>query len=90
VRGGNLPAAADAVDGLAGAALLAGDAEQAATLIGAAASLRGTDLVADHETAGVTEVADGAARALGPGRYAEARRRGRALTTEEVLGLAGE
>ncbi|WP_308168306.1 BTAD domain-containing putative transcriptional regulator [Nonomuraea sp. NEAU-A123] len=111
VRGGNLPAAADAVDGLAGAALLAGDAERAATLIGAAASLRGTDLVADHETAGVTEdvtremagevageadvtevaeVAAGAARALGPGRYGEARRRGRGLTAEEVLGLAGE
>ncbi|MEW1841566.1 BTAD domain-containing putative transcriptional regulator [Nonomuraea angiospora] len=87
VRSGNLPAAADAVDGLAGAALLAGDAERAATLIGAAASLRGADLVADHD---VDETAAGAERALGPGRYAEARHRGRGLTAEEVLDLAGE
>ncbi|MEU6786545.1 BTAD domain-containing putative transcriptional regulator [Nonomuraea angiospora] len=87
VRSGNLPAAADAVDGLAGAALLDGDAERAATLIGAAASLRGAELVADHD---VDETAAVAERALGPGRYAEARHRGRALTAEEVLDLAGE
>ncbi|MEV6037822.1 BTAD domain-containing putative transcriptional regulator [Nonomuraea sp. NPDC052116] len=87
VRSGNLPAAADAVDGLAGAALLAGDAEQAATLIGAAASLRGTELVADRD---VDETAAGAERALGPGPYAEARHRGRGLSAEEVLDLAGE
>ncbi|MEV4360880.1 BTAD domain-containing putative transcriptional regulator [Nonomuraea sp. NPDC049625] len=87
VRSGNLPAAADAVDGLAGAALLAGDAERAATLIGAAASLRGADLVADRD---VDETAAEAERALGPGRYAEARHRGRGLSAEEVLDLAGE
>ncbi|MFG1687214.1 BTAD domain-containing putative transcriptional regulator [Nonomuraea sp. NPDC049269] len=132
VRGGNLPAAADAVDGLAGAALLTGDAERAATLVGAAASLRGVELTADHEAASSTEVAEvaGAAevaevaraaamaevaraeaagaeaagmavvagvavvaaaaeRALGSDRYVEARRRGRGMTAEEVLGLAG-
>ncbi|MFD1544214.1 BTAD domain-containing putative transcriptional regulator [Nonomuraea guangzhouensis] len=117
VRGGNLPASADAVDGLAGAALLADDAERAATLMGAAASLRGVELGADHEAAAVAEVtavagaaevaeaagaaeaaevggvaavAAEAARVLGPDRYAEARQRGRGMTTEEVLGLAGE
>ncbi|MGV9383818.1 BTAD domain-containing putative transcriptional regulator [Nonomuraea sp. NPDC003707] len=87
VRSGNLPAAADAVDGLAGAALLTGDAERAGTLIGAAASLRGAELVADRD---VDETAAEAERALGPGRYAEARRRGRALSAEEVLDLAGK
>ncbi|MET9245468.1 BTAD domain-containing putative transcriptional regulator [Nonomuraea sp. NPDC003709] len=87
VRSGNLPAAADAVDGLAGAALLTGDAERAATLIGAAASLRGAELVADRD---VDETAAEAERALGPGRYAEARHRGRRLSAEEVLDLAGE
>ncbi|MEV4014605.1 BTAD domain-containing putative transcriptional regulator [Nonomuraea angiospora] len=87
VRSGNLPAAADAVGGLAGAALLAGDAERAATLIGAAAALRGAELVADHD---VDETAAEAERALGPDRYAEARHRGRGLSAEEVLDLAGE
>jgi predicted ATPase/DNA-binding SARP family transcriptional activator len=87
MRSGNLPAAAGAVDGLAGVALLTGDPARAATLLGAAVSLRGVELAADHD---VTPVAAEAERLLGLGRYAEAHRRGRGLTREEVLDLAGE
>lgn len=81
MRNGNMPVAAGAVDGLAGVALLAGDAERAATLLGAAAGLRGGPLFSDRDTDPVAEAAE---RLLGAERYAQAR--GRALTVEEVLG----
>ncbi|MET9625858.1 BTAD domain-containing putative transcriptional regulator [Lentzea sp. NPDC006480] len=87
LRGGNRPAAAGAVDGLAGAALLTGAADRAATLLGAAASLRGAELVADHDVAAVAAEAAGL---LGAERYGELYRRGRELTAEEALALAGE
>jgi predicted ATPase/DNA-binding SARP family transcriptional activator len=84
MRNGNLPAAAGAVDGLAGVALLAGDAGRAAALLGAAAGLRGAPLAGDRDTALVAEAAE---RLLGADEYAEARRRG---AGSAVLDLAGE
>jgi tetratricopeptide (TPR) repeat protein len=100
MRNGNLPAAADAIEGLAGVALSGlpasrsmpptppdGDAERAATLLGAAAALRGGTSAGDRDAVSVAEAAE---RLLGPDTYAAAHRRGAGLTRDEVLDLAGE
>jgi hypothetical protein len=64
-----------------------GDAERAATLLGAAATLRGGTLASDRDAASVAEAAE---HLLGAEQYAAAHRRGAGLTREEVLDLAGE
>jgi predicted ATPase/DNA-binding SARP family transcriptional activator len=84
MRSGNLPSAADAIDGLAGTALQAGDADRAATLLGAATVLRGGTRTSDRDVAPMAE------RLLSADEYAEAYRRGAGLTREEALDLAGE
>jgi predicted ATPase/DNA-binding SARP family transcriptional activator len=76
---------ADAVDGLAGAAVVAGEAERAAMLLGAAATLRG-----GYRTWGPLQFdqkrATAAARGLlGAERYERAHGRGEAMTYEEIL-----
>jgi hypothetical protein len=78
---------ADAVEGLAGAAALAGRAERAATLLGAAAALR------DRFRAWATQRLDrdrasaAARRQLGAEDFEGAWRRGEAMTVEEILAV---
>jgi tetratricopeptide (TPR) repeat protein len=78
---------ADAVEGLAGAAAAAGQGERAATLLGAATSLRDqlrprAAQRMDSERVGAT-----ARGLLGAERHERARRRGEAMTFDEVLGV---
>ncbi|MET9489095.1 BTAD domain-containing putative transcriptional regulator [Nocardia sp. NPDC006630] len=80
------PIAAGAVEGLAGAALVAGDTERAATLLGAAEALRGVALAGAPEAA---DVAVDARKALGGVLFDAAYRRGVALSPDQVLALVG-
>jgi predicted ATPase/DNA-binding SARP family transcriptional activator len=72
----NFPGAADAVEGLAGVALLDGDPERAAWLLGAGVALRGTAVARDPDVARVA-----AATSEHPASY----ERGIAMSREEVL-----
>ena len=73
---------ADAVEGLAGATLLAGDAEGAAELLGMAIALRGAAHAGDQDVAAVTERCR---RLLGGDAFATARDRGAALPYAEII-----
>ncbi|MEV7012856.1 BTAD domain-containing putative transcriptional regulator [Streptosporangium sp. NPDC051022] len=75
-----------AVEALAGIALLDGDAETAALLLGVATALRGILIEDDPE---VVRTAAATRAALGEARYAAARRRGAQLSRKEALLLAG-
>ncbi|WP_281197135.1 AfsR/SARP family transcriptional regulator [Microtetraspora niveoalba] len=68
----------------AGSALLDGDPELAALLLGAAAAMRGVDEVVafDH-----TRITAAARAALGPEAFSRAYERGRALTLKDVLAV---
>ncbi|WP_440087037.1 BTAD domain-containing putative transcriptional regulator [Streptosporangium sp. LJ11] len=83
------PVAAEAVAGAAGLALLEGDAERAALLLGAAAAVRGARPVAVRGAGDVArpEVAAGARDRIGSDGYAAAFERGAAMTCEDVLAL---
>jgi len=81
---------ADAVEGLAGAAAAAGRAERAAELLGAAATLRGhitkyPNRVSILQRMDIERVSAAARGQLGVERFERARRRGEAVTLEDVL-----
>jgi tetratricopeptide (TPR) repeat protein len=78
---------ADAVEGLAGAAAAAGRAERAATLLGAAAALRRLFQVSMLQRMDRDRVSAAARGQLGAERFERARRRGEAMTLEDVLGV---
>ncbi|WP_371779919.1 ATP-binding protein [Streptosporangium subroseum] len=82
----NHPAAADAIEGAAGLALLEGDGERAALLLGVAVAVRGTSIAGDPD---VARVATGSQGRIGAGRYAAAFERGAAMTLREALALLG-
>ncbi|MER6510998.1 BTAD domain-containing putative transcriptional regulator [Nonomuraea sp. NPDC001636] len=72
---------ADAVEGLAGAALLDDPPERAALLLGVGVALRGTAVTGDHD---VAATAAAATAALGPDRFAALYARGAAMTRDEA------
>jgi predicted ATPase/DNA-binding SARP family transcriptional activator len=82
----HLPAAADAVEGMAGVALLEGAGERVALLLGAARALRGAAVT---DAPDVARVSARARDLIGDAAYAGAYERGTAMTTEEALSLAG-
>jgi predicted ATPase/DNA-binding SARP family transcriptional activator len=81
------PVVADALEGLAGAAALAGRAERAAELLGAAAAIRGHAPVPILHGYDAGRVSAAAREQLGAERFEQARRRGEAMTVEDVLGV---
>jgi hypothetical protein len=83
---GDLRAAADVAEGLAGVALCADDGERAALLLGAGVALRGMSVAGDPDVAWIA----GRARTLaGEEAYASAFERGSGMSREEALGLLG-
>ncbi|MFI6902562.1 BTAD domain-containing putative transcriptional regulator [Nonomuraea sp. NPDC050394] len=77
----DVPAAAGAVEGMAGLALAAGAAERAATLLGAAGTLRG---LPGTDAAGVEAETR---RVLGDAAFSLAHRRGAGMDREEIVVL---
>ncbi|MFB4314862.1 BTAD domain-containing putative transcriptional regulator [Actinomadura sp. 21ATH] len=86
LRAGDLGAAADAVEGLAGAALLAGDGERAAFVLGLSDAVRGAEPAAQ---AGAARTAAGVRDLIGALRFAEVRQRGASRTAEAALAELG-
>jgi predicted ATPase/DNA-binding SARP family transcriptional activator len=78
----NLPAAASAVEGMAGLVLAENEPERAARLLGAGEALRGSSVPGDPD---VAEVAAAARAELGAAAYDRAYQAGAALTADEVL-----
>jgi predicted ATPase/DNA-binding SARP family transcriptional activator len=83
----NRPIVADAVEGLAGTAALVGRAERAAELLGAAAAIRGPAPVPLLNGWDTERVSAAAREQLGAERFEQARRRGEAMTLEDVVGV---
>lgn len=78
--------AAAAAEGLAGVALLEGDGEQAALLLGVGAAVRGAPVAGDPDVARVQV----AARArIGEAAYQQAWQRGAAMPRDQALSLLG-
>jgi predicted ATPase/DNA-binding SARP family transcriptional activator len=77
-----------AVEGLAGAAAAAGEAERAATLLGFAEALRGGAQLPPEQRGDVERAAASAQAALGPRRFEEALRAGGAMTWEAGVRFA--
>jgi predicted ATPase/DNA-binding SARP family transcriptional activator len=87
LRNQNFPCAASATEGLAGLALLAGNGERAAVLLGTGVALRGLALATDPDVART----DAGARAMiGDAAHAAARERGAAQSREEALTMAAD
>ena len=82
---GERPAAAAAVEGLAAAALRTAGAERAATLLGAADSIRGA---VDHSSLDTPAVRAAATAQLGEAAFDAAYRRGLNMPHDEALGFA--
>ncbi|MBB5135085.1 putative ATPase/DNA-binding SARP family transcriptional activator [Thermocatellispora tengchongensis] len=82
----SFPAAADAVEGLAGVAVLRGDHHRAALLFGAARAWRGTETVPGPDAARESALAR---EALGEEVYAAAHAVGAAMTRAEALAFLG-
>ncbi|HEX5542983.1 MAG TPA: BTAD domain-containing putative transcriptional regulator [Micromonospora sp.] len=82
----NYPAAAGAVEALAGVALLQDDPQRAALLLGAGTALRGAAVAANLD---VTRVSTRCRVLIGDPAYESAYGRGAAMTREEALALAG-
>jgi predicted ATPase/DNA-binding SARP family transcriptional activator len=78
---------ADAVDGLASAAGAAGDGERAALLLGAAASLRSGFRAWGSQRLDQERSIEAARGLLGAEAFERARRRGEAMTYEEILAV---
>ncbi|MEU3463402.1 BTAD domain-containing putative transcriptional regulator [Streptomyces sp. NPDC006733] len=78
----NGPVAASFAEALAGLALLDGDPERAALLLGTARTLRGAEVPADRDTA---RVGAAARAALGDAVFAAALSRGAALSRDEAV-----
>jgi len=83
---GGFMIAGGAVEGLAGVALLEGDDERAALLLGVGAALRGASVVGDPDTARVEAAA--LAR-IGEATYQRAYQRGAAMPRDQALSLLG-
>ncbi len=82
---GDLPVTARVAEGLAGVAMLEGDGERAALLLGVGAALRGSALAEDPDVARITT----RARArIGDAAYDSAYTRGRTVTRERMLTIA--
>ncbi|WP_158558255.1 AfsR/SARP family transcriptional regulator [Spongiactinospora gelatinilytica] len=79
------PVLGGAVIGCAGLALAEGDPARAATLLGAAATIRGFDEVVDFDHVRITE---NTKAALGPGTHFRCFERGRSMPLGDVLALA--
>jgi predicted ATPase/DNA-binding SARP family transcriptional activator len=77
---------ADAAEGLAGVALLEGDGDRAALLLGVGAALRGASVPGDPHIARVS--AEARAR-IGEAAYQRAYQRGAAMTRDQALALLG-
>jgi predicted ATPase/DNA-binding SARP family transcriptional activator len=78
--------AAGASEGLAGVALLEGDGEQAALLLGVGAALRGAPPAGDPD---VARVAAATRAGIGEPAYRRAYQRGAAMTRDQALTLLG-
>lgn len=78
--------AALATEALSGVALLEGDGERAALLLGAGRAVRGTAVAGDVD---VLRLEAAAREALGAEAYEAAYGRGRSMTREEALAMAG-
>jgi predicted ATPase/DNA-binding SARP family transcriptional activator len=83
--GGDRPATATAVEGLAAAALRTEAPKRAAALLGAADSIRGA---VDHSSLDAPGIRAAAQDQLGAAAFAAAYRHGRGLSYDEALGLA--
>ncbi len=81
---GNYLFAADAVNGLAGAALQEGDGARAALLLGAARAVHGARLAAGTD---MKRVAHATQELIGPAAYTAAFANGQALSREEALAV---
>jgi len=77
---------ADVAECLAGLALLDGDGERSALLLGAGSALRGMSVAGDRD---VARVAGRAKALLGDAAYASAYARGAAMPREEAMTLVG-
>jgi predicted ATPase/DNA-binding SARP family transcriptional activator len=82
-----MPVAADAIDGLAGAAFGRGDAERAAALLGAAVAVRGAPNLGRR---GVARLAGALRDRLGGAAYERAYGRGASMTRDAALAHAGD
>jgi predicted ATPase/DNA-binding SARP family transcriptional activator len=83
----DLPLLAEAIDGLAEVAFAGGDAERAATLLGAAIAVRGAPNRSQPET---VALAERVRERLGPDAYRRASERGAAMTRDAALAYAAE
>jgi hypothetical protein len=83
--GRNRPMTAQVAEGLAGVALLEGDGERAAVLLGVGATLRGTVRAGDPD---VTRVAAGSRARIGDAAFEAARERGAAITRARMPATA--
>jgi predicted ATPase/DNA-binding SARP family transcriptional activator len=83
---GDLRAAANVAEGLAGVALCADDGERAALLLGAGIALRGMSVAGDPD---VARIAGRARELIGETAYASAFERGTGMSREEALTLLG-
>jgi predicted ATPase/DNA-binding SARP family transcriptional activator len=86
VVNGDLRAAANVAEGLAGVALCADDGERAALLLGAGIALRGMSVAGDPD---VARIAGRARELIGETAYASAFERGAEMPREEALALLG-
>ncbi|MBP2324310.1 putative ATPase/DNA-binding SARP family transcriptional activator [Kibdelosporangium banguiense] len=82
---GNVPLAGAVTEALSGVALLNGEPEQAARLLGAGAALRGIAVVCAD---GVTRVTEAATAMIGADAFASAYAEGQAMSRPEALRLA--
>ncbi|MCK2244451.1 AfsR family transcriptional regulator [Crossiella sp. S99.2] len=78
---------AKAAEALAGVAVLAGDGDRAATLLGAGAALRGRSRAGDPDTG---RVAAAARETLGVERFEDLRGKGESMSADEALALLAE
>lgn len=83
----DLPLLAEAIDGLAEVAFAGGDAERAATLLGAAIAVRGAPNRSQPET---VALAERVRERLGSDAYRRASERGAAMTRDTTLAYAAE
>ncbi|MCR6483814.1 winged helix-turn-helix domain-containing protein [Amycolatopsis sp. OK19-0408] len=84
---GNLPGAAQAIEGLAGVLAERAEDERAAFLLGVAVGLRGASVTGDADVASVTA---GVRSRIGAPAYAEAFERGREMPPEQALEEFGQ
>ncbi len=81
------PILGHALIAMAGLALLEGEAERSAALLGGAAAMRGIDEVAGFDHVRIT---GNARAALGPEEFSRCHERGRFMPRDEMLALAGD